>query len=78
MNELLVQGISVMCIGMGTVVAFLCVTIISMFVMSAVVGKLNQFFPEVVPQTAGGAKKAVSSSDDAEIAVAILSAMFKK
>ena len=78
MNELLVQGISVMCIGMGTVVAFLCVTILSMFVMSAVVGKLNQIFPEVVPQTAGGAKKSVSSNDDAEIAAAIVAALFRK
>ena len=78
MNDLLVQGISVMCIGMGTVVAFLCVTILSMFVMSAVVGKLNQIFPEAVPQVAGGAKKAVSSSNDEEIAAAIVAAMFRK
>lgn len=78
MNELLVQGISVMCIGMGTVVAFLLVTILSMNIMSAVVGKLNQIFPEAVPQAAGGAKKAVASNDDAEIAAAIVAAMFRK
>ena len=78
MNGLLVQGISVMCIGMGTVVTFLCVTIASMFVMSAVVGKLNQIFPEVVPQAAGGAKKAVSSSNDEEVAAAIVAALFKR
>lgn len=77
MNELLVQGISVMCIGMGTVLAFLCITIASMHVMSAVVGKLNQIFPEAVPQVAGGkARKTVS--DDAEIAAAIVAAMFKR
>ena len=46
MNETLMQGVSVMLIGMGTVVAFLCITIISMFVMSFVVGKLNKLFPE--------------------------------
>ncbi len=74
MNETLVQGISVMCIGMGTVLAFLCITIGSMFVMSNVVGKLNQIFPEVVPQVAG-AKRAVS--DDAEVAAAIIAAMFR-
>ena len=78
MNEILIQGISVMCIGMGTVVAFLCVTILSMFVMAAVVGKLNQIFPEAVPQVAGAAKKAVSSNDDSEVAVAIVAALFKK
>ena len=46
MNETLMQVISVMLIGMGTVVAFLCITILSMFVMSFIVGKLNKLFPE--------------------------------
>ena len=79
MNELLVQGVSVMLIGMGTVVAFLLITILSMNIMSAIVGKLNQIFPEAVPQVAGGAKKTASSSnDDSEIAAAIVAAMFKK
>ncbi len=76
MNELLVQGISVMCIGMGTVLAFLCITIASMHVMSAVVGKLNQIFPEAVPQVAGGRGKKAIASDDSEIAAAIVAAMF--
>ena len=78
MNETLMQGVSVMLIGMGTVVAFLCITIISMFVMSFVVGKLNKLFPESVPAVAGGAKKAVASGDDSEIAAAIVAALFKK
>lgn len=77
MNENLVQGLSVMLIGMGTVLAFLCTTILSMFVMSKAVGKLNEIFPEAIPQTAG-ASKAVSSSDDESIAVAILSAILRK
>lgn len=76
MNELLVQGVSVMCIGMGTVLAFLCVTIASMNIMSSVVRKLNTIFPEAVPQVAG-AKRAVST-DDSEIAAAIVAAMFGK
>jgi len=78
MNGLLIQGISVMCIGMGTVVAFLCLTILAMFVMSAVVGKLNQLFPEVVPAAAGGTKKAVTTNDDSEVAAAIVAALFRK
>ena len=78
MNEILLQGISVMCIGMGTVVTFLCVTIFAMIIMSNVVGKLNQIFPEVVPQTTGGTQKAISSNDDSEIAAAIVAAMFRK
>jgi len=78
MNGLLIQGISVMCIGMGTVVMFLCMTILAMHVMSAVVGKLNQLFPEAVPAVAGGAKKVASSNDDSEIAAAIVAALFRK
>ena len=78
MNETLMQGVSVMLIGMGTVVAFLCVTIISMFVMSFVVGKLNQLVPEAVPATAGGTKKVATSNDDSEVAAAIVAALFKR
>ena len=74
----IMQGISVMCIGMGTVVSFLCITILSMFVMSFVVGKLNKLFPEAVPAVAGGAKKAVTSNDDSEVAAAIVAALFRK
>ena len=77
MNELLAQGIAVMCIGMGTVLAFLCITILSMFIMSRVVKKLNEIFPEAVPQAAGSAK-VVNSYDDENIAVAILAAVLKK
>ena len=77
MNETLMQGLSVMLIGMGTVVAFLIVTIISMNIMSLVVGKLNKLFPEAVPAT-GSTKKVTTSNDDSEIAAAIVAAMFKK
>ena len=78
MNETIMQGISVMLIGMGTVVAFLCITIISMFVMSFVVGKLNKLFPEAVPAIAGSAKKVATSNDDSEVAAAIVAALFRK
>lgn len=77
MNELLAQGIAVMCIGMGTVLAFLCITILSMHIMSRVVKKLNEIFPEAVPQVAGSAK-VVKSNDDENVAVAILAAVLKK
>lgn len=76
MNELLIEGLSAMLIGMGTVLSFLCLMIISMFFMSKIVRKLNEIFPEAVPVQAG-AKKAVST-DDSEIAAAIVAAMFKK
>ena len=75
-SELWIQGLVAMCIGMGTVLSFLCLMIVAMHIMSAIVGKLNQIFPEAVPQVAGGKK--VASSNDEEVAVAILSAMLKK
>ena len=77
MNELLLEGLSAMLIGMGTVLSFLCLMIISMFVMSSAVRKLNVIFPEALPAVSG-VKKAVSGGDDSEIAAAIVAAMFKK
>ncbi|MBR6099361.1 OadG family protein [bacterium] len=75
-SELWLQGLVAMCIGMGTVLSFLCLMIVSMTIMSTIVKKLNQIFPEAIPQTSG-VKKAAASNDE-EIAVAILAAMFKK
>lgn len=74
--ELWTQGLVAMAIGMGTVLCFLCLMIVAMYIMSAIVRKLNEIFPEAIPQVAG-VKKAVSSSDE-EVAVAILSAMFSR
>ena len=77
MSETLVQGLTIMCIGMGTVLAFLCLLIVSMHIMSYIVGKLNKIFPQALPETGGNVKK-ISSPNDEEIAVAIVSAMFKR
>ena len=76
MNELLIEGLSAMLIGMGTVLSFLCLMIISMFIMSKAVRKLNEIFPEAVPAMAN-VKKAVNC-DDSEVAAAIVAAMFSK
>ena len=75
MNELLVEGLSAMLIGMGTVLSFLCLMIISMFIMSKVVRKLNEIFPEAVTATAA---KVPAKTDDSEVAAAIATAMFRK
>ena len=75
-SELWIQGLVAMCIGMGTVLSFLCLMIFAMHIMSAIVKKLNLIFPEVIAQPAG--VKKVASYNDEEIAVAILSAMFRK
>lgn len=77
MNELLIEGLSAMLIGMGTVLSFLCLMIISMFFMSKIVKKLNEIFPEAVPVTTG-LKKATATGDDSEIAAAIVAAMFRR
>ena len=75
MNELLLEGLSAMLIGMGTVLSFLCLMIVAMFFMSKIVRKLNEIFPEAIPQ--GVSIKKVTSGDDSEIAAAIVAAMFR-
>ena len=84
MNEILTnlipilkEGLSMMLVGMGTVLVFLCIMICAMFIMSAAVKKINEIFPEPVPALSG-TKKVQKSSDDSEIAAAIVAAMFKK
>ena len=78
MNELLIEGLSAMLIGMGTVLSFLCLMIISMFIMSKIVRKLNEIFPEAVPAAVGKCNTAAKNSDDSEVAAAIVAAMFKR
>lgn len=77
MNSTLIEGAMVMAMGMGTVLTFLCLTILSMVVMSTVVGYLNKIFPEVVAEPAGAKVKKASSNDE-EIAAAIVAALFKR
>ena len=72
------EGTSVMCVGMGTVFMFLCIMIFAMNIMSKVVAKLNILCPEPIVQPAGGSKAKKASSNDEEIAVAVLAAMFGK
>ena len=78
MNELLIEGLSAMLIGMGTVLSFLCLMIISMFIMSGVVKKLNEIFPEAVPAGAGVNNKKPANGDESEVAAAIAAVMFRK
>ena len=78
MNEILSEGLVMMCIGMGTVLLFLCTLIIAMIVMSACVTKLNQIFPEAVQTGASGGVKKPASSNDEAVAVAIAAAVAGK
>lgn len=77
MNENLANGLTLMLIGMGTVLFFLCLMICCMSIMSKIVGYLNTIFPEAIPETVGS-KRAVKSSNDEEVALAIVAAMMKK
>lgn len=70
-------GFTLMGIGMGTVLAFLCVLIGSMRIMSAIVLYLNKIFPEKVETVQKAVKKVVSSDDEA-IAVALAAVMARK
>lgn len=75
MTEALLEGCSVMLVGMGTVLLFLCIMIISMNIMACVVKYLNKICPEPVSVTTTSKNKK-SSSNDEEVALAVAVAMF--
>lgn len=64
------DGLALLAIGMGFVLAFLALLIICMSLMSKVVLWLNKLFPEAVEEVKSAAKK-VSSNVDEAIAIAI-------
>ncbi len=64
------DGLALLAIGMGFVLAFLALLIICMILMSKIVLWLNKLFPETVEEVKTAAKK-VSSNIDEAIAVAI-------
>ena len=71
------NGLALLLIGMGTVLAFLTLLIFCMSIMSKVVGWLNKLFPEAVDEVKTAAKKVASNVDEA-IAVAIAAIMAKR
>ncbi len=71
------NGLALLLIGMGTVLAFLTVLIFAMGIMSKIVGWLNKIFPETVEEVKSTAKKVASNVDEA-IAVAIAAIMAKR
>ena len=71
------NGLALLLIGMGTVLAFLALLIFCMRIMSKVVSWLNKIFPEAVDEVKSAAKKAASNIDEA-IAVAIAAIMAKR
>lgn len=71
------NGLALLLIGMGTVLAFLTLLIFCMGIMSKVVGWLNKLFPEATEEVKSAVKKAASNVEDA-IAVAIAAIMAKR
>ena len=72
-----ILGFTLMGIGMGTVLVFLCKLIGSMRIMSTIVLYLNKIFPEKVETVQKAVKKVVSNDDEA-IAVALAAIMARK
>ena len=69
--NLLVEGLTIMAIGLGFVIVFLCVLIFSMCIMSKIVAYLNTLFPEVVEATMVKNTDKSSNDDNEAIALAI-------
>ncbi len=75
LDTLLGEGLFIMLLGVGFVIAFLCILIIGMMIMAKVVGYLNQLFPEQVFVVEKPSKRSASSDDEAiAIALAVIKA----
>ena len=68
LETLIGEGLMIMLIGIFFVMAFLCIMVLAMGIMSKVVAYLNKIFPEQVYVVEKPSKKA---SDDEAIAVAL-------
>lgn len=77
MSENFMLGLTLMAIGMGAVLAFLCILIASMRIMSKIVLYLNEIFPEKIEVT-NTTKKVASNSDEESIAVALAAIMARR
>ena len=74
--EQLMEGLTLLGLGMGFVLCFLCILIAAMNGMSAFVGYLNKIFPEAVEVVEK--KSAKATNDDAAIAVAIAAILARR
>ena len=77
MNETLMEGLTLLVMGMGFVLTFLCIMIAAMTIMSKIVAYLNTIFPEAIETVE---KKSVSKAagDDGAVALALAAAMMKR
>lgn len=70
------NGLILLVMGMGFVLIFLTIMIISMGIMSKIVKYLNKIFPEAVEEVKTTAKKVAGGMD--EVALAIAAVMAKR
>ena len=66
-------GITIMAIGMTTVFAFLAIMIVAMNITTKIIGIINKYFPEPIPEEKNTRKK--KQDDESEIALAIAVAL---
>ncbi len=78
MNENLTIGLTILTLGLGFVLSFLCILIVTMHGMSAIVRYLNQIFPEKIAVIEKKSASKSASGDDAVIAVALAAIMSGK
>lgn len=71
-------GITIMVIGMSMVFVFLMIMIVAMNITTRIIGVINKYFPEPIPEENTRNKKINSKSDDTEVALAIAVAMREK
>ena len=73
--EILIQGLTIMCVGMSVVFSFLIILVFATMISANMVKLLNKLCPlaETSPKTTKS-----KSNDEAEIALAIVAAMAQK
>ena len=71
-------GLTLMILGMGFVLAFLCILIAAMHGMSAIVAYLNKIFPEKIDVVEKKSSSKAVTKDDEAIAVALAAIMARK
>ena len=71
-------GLTLMILGMGFVLAFLCILIAAMHGMSAIVAYLNKIFPEKIDVVEKKSSSKTVAKDDEAIAVALAVIMARK
>ncbi len=77
--SLLKDGMVIMTLGMGFVFLFLVIMVYAMDLMAAVIKKINNIFPEVIPDENKYSKKAKTTSDnDVALAIALAFAKSRK